>query len=520
MNKNILFIMVDQLRYGYLSCEGHPSISTPNLDKLAKKGVRFSNAHVQSPVCGPSRMCFYTGRYVSTHGSTWNNVPLCVSEKTLGEYMTDLGVRPLLVGKSHHTPDINGIKRLKFELNDQKINFLKNGGFDVFERDDGIHPDKKVSKDYKYNRYLLDKGFTDFNPWQSYANSVIDENNNIHSGWFLRNIKKPARIPAEHSETAYMTSRAIECIKSQKKPWMVHLSYIKPHWPYVAPSPYHSIYNKNDIIPAIKHKAELENPHPVYNAYLNREESVNFKTEKVRETVIPTYMGMVKHLDDEIGRVLDYLESSNLTKNTLIVFTSDHGDYLGDHWLGDKELFHKQSTQIPLIIFDPSPKADFTRGKEIKEFVSAIDIIPTFIEWLNGDIPEEVLEGESLLPLLHNKKTTKQQYILTELDYSFRKQREDLNIKPHQARAFAIRNFDWLYIYYVGFRSQLFDLKNDPNEFYDLGDDIRYKNVITELKNELLKCIINSKRRTTIKDDEIIKRTESWLDLGIYAGKW
>ena len=95
-----------------------------------------------------------------------------------------------------------------------------------------------------------------------------------------------------------------------------------------------------------------------------------------------------------------------------------------------------------------------------------------------------------------------------------------MNIKPHQARAFAIRNFDWLYIYYVGFRSQLFDLKNYPNEFYDLGDDIRYKNVITELKNELLKCIINSKRRTTIKDDEIIKRTESWLDLGIYAGKW
>ena len=137
--------------------------------------------------------------------------------------------------------------------------------------------------------------------------------------------------------------------------------------------------------------------------------------------------------------------------------------------------------------------------------------------------PKEELKasiGLNFGTITPQKKTTKQQYILTELDYSFRKQREDLNIKPRQARAFAIRNFDWLYIYYVGFRSQLFDLKNDPNEFYDLGDDMGYKNVINELKNQLLKCIINSKRRTTIKDEEIIKRTESWLDLGIYAGKW
>ena len=104
--RNILFIMADQLRTGYLGCEGHPKLATPNIDALAARGVRFSNAYVQSPVCGPSRMCFYTGRYISSHGATWNNVPLSVGELTLGDYLRPLGRDVLLVGKSHVTADV------------------------------------------------------------------------------------------------------------------------------------------------------------------------------------------------------------------------------------------------------------------------------------------------------------------------------------------------------------------------------------------------------------------------------
>ena len=110
--RNILFIMCDQLRWDYLSCAGHPHLKTPNIDALAARGVRFTRAYVQSPVCGPSRMSFYTGRYVGSHGATWNGVPLKVGEMTLGDYLRPLGVQAVLAGKTHMRADVEGMRRL------------------------------------------------------------------------------------------------------------------------------------------------------------------------------------------------------------------------------------------------------------------------------------------------------------------------------------------------------------------------------------------------------------------------
>ena len=103
--KNVLWIMCDQLRYDYLGCTGHPTLKTPNIDAMAKRGVRFSKAYVQSPICGPSRMSFYTGRYMRSHGSHWNGWPLRVGEPTLGDHLNKIGVRNVLVGKTHMAPD-------------------------------------------------------------------------------------------------------------------------------------------------------------------------------------------------------------------------------------------------------------------------------------------------------------------------------------------------------------------------------------------------------------------------------
>jgi len=113
--KRVLFIMCDQLRFDYLSCAGHPRLETPNIDAIAARGVRFTRAYVQSPVCGASRMSFYTGRYVSSHGATWNGVPLKVGEQTLGDFTRALGVQAALVGKTHMKPDKEGMARLGIE---------------------------------------------------------------------------------------------------------------------------------------------------------------------------------------------------------------------------------------------------------------------------------------------------------------------------------------------------------------------------------------------------------------------
>ena len=150
--------MCDQLRHDYLSCAGHKTLQTPNIDALAARGVRFSNTYVQSPICGPSRMSFYTGRYVSSHGATGNFVPLRIGEKNIGDHLKPLGMRPVLVGKTHMVADQDGMKRLGIDPASKIGVHHSQAGFEPFERDDGIHPDLKVRPDVTYNKYLRDRG--------------------------------------------------------------------------------------------------------------------------------------------------------------------------------------------------------------------------------------------------------------------------------------------------------------------------------------------------------------------------
>ena len=196
----------------------------------------------------------------------------------------------------------------------------------------------------------------------------------VLSGWSLRNARAPARVAEAHSETAYMTDRALDFMREAgDSPWVLHLSYIKPHWPYIAPRPYANMFGPGDIAPAVRHARERE-AHPVLAAFQDMPVGRSFTNDETRSTVIPTYMGLVKQIDDHLGRIMTYLESSGRLRDTLIVFTSDHGDYLGDHWLGEKELFHDASARIPLLISDPDPSADATRGTTDARLVEAIDI--------------------------------------------------------------------------------------------------------------------------------------------------
>jgi arylsulfatase A-like enzyme len=214
--KNILFIMCDQLRWDYLSCYGHPRLATPNIDKLAARGVRFTRAYVQSPVCGSSRMSFYTGRYVQSHGATWNGVPLKVGEMTLGDYLRPLGVDCVLVGKTHMRADKEGMERLGIDPSSIIGVRVAECGFDPYERDDGLHgvgPDGRYDSQVpRYNRWLNEKGYPGDNPWHDWANAAQGEGNRLASGWAMRHARKPARVREEDSETPYMTRRAMDFI--------------------------------------------------------------------------------------------------------------------------------------------------------------------------------------------------------------------------------------------------------------------------------------------------------------------
>jgi arylsulfatase A-like enzyme len=169
-DENILFIMCDQLRFDYLGCYGHPRLATPNLDALAARGVRFTRAYVQSPVCGPSRMSFYTGRYMRSHGANWNGFPLRVGEPTLGDHLRVQGVRTALVGKTHMAADTEGMARLGIDPASATAVRLAECGFEPFERDDGLHPSSRPRP--RYEAYLRELGFAAANPWEEWTNSA------------------------------------------------------------------------------------------------------------------------------------------------------------------------------------------------------------------------------------------------------------------------------------------------------------------------------------------------------------
>ena len=131
---------------------------------------------------------------------------------------------------------------------------------------------------------------------------------------------------------------------------------------------------------------------------MGMEVSETFSRQDTREVVLPAYMGLIKQIDDHLGRLFDWLDETGKTKETMIVFTSDHGDYLGDHWMGEKELFHEVSVRVPLIIYDPRPEADAIRGTATDVFVEAIDLVPTFLEAAGAPSADHRLEGRSLQP--------------------------------------------------------------------------------------------------------------------------
>ncbi|MGC6516818.1 MAG: sulfatase-like hydrolase/transferase [Candidatus Puniceispirillaceae bacterium] len=521
--KNILFIMYDQLRFDYLSCAGHPHLETPNFDKVASQGVRFTNAYVQSPVCGGSRMCFYTGRYASTHGAHWNGFPLRVGEMTLGDHLREAGMDCWLIGKTHMKADVAGMKRLGLSPDSVIGARQAECGFDIWIRDDGLWgqgPDGAYDeKRSPYNDYLKAKGYEAENPWADFANAGI-EGDDIASGWILKNADKPANIHEQDSETPWLTSRAIEFMQQMEGPWLAHISYIKPHWPYIVPAPYHNMYGQEHVPPALRDEVERDNPHPVLGAYQDNKIASAFQKDEVRNKVIPAYMGLIKQCDYHLGRILDYLETSGKADETMIVLTSDHGDYLGDHWLGEKDLFHEQSVKIPLIIYDPRPQADSTRGTVCDALTESIDLAATFVDAAGGKVADHILEGRSLTGFLHGERPDEQgewrHYVISEYDYSVTPQAAKLGLAPRDARLFMV--FDGRYkLMHAegGFRPILFDLATDPHEFHDLAKAQDHDAEIDRLYGYLADWGRRLSQRVTKSEDDIIAMRGRSLRRGI-----
>jgi len=231
-------------------------------------------------------------------------------------------------------------------------------------------------------------------------------------------------------------------------------------------------------------------------------------------------MGLIKELDDNMGRLFEYLETSGRMKDTMVVFCSDHGDNMGDHWLGEKDLFFDCSARIPLIVYDPREQADATRGTSTDKLIEGIDLAPTFHEILGGEAKPHVMEGKSLHPLLHGKDVKWRDYCVSEYDYSTRDARQEVNVDQSDARLVMVFDGRWKYVHVELMRPMLFDLETDPDELHDLGESAEHQDQIERLRDLHFGWARQHHSRITRSPQIIEEMAAGKEPPGIYIAYW
>ncbi|MFZ4709492.1 MAG: alkaline phosphatase family protein, partial [Zwartia sp.] len=464
--KNVLLIVVDQWRGDTLKNLGHPVIQTPNIEALASEGVTFAKHYTQAVPCGPGRASMLTGLYMMTHRAVQNTIPLDARHTNIAKEVRKAGYEPALVGYTTTTPDPR-----ETDANDPRFKVL---GADM----EGWRPVGSWGLDKEaYFAWLASQGF-----------AMPEKSNDI---WLPQDLTdadigataKPSVVPAHLSDTTWFTDRALEYLQgTENKPWFLHLGYYRPHPPFSAPAPYHAMYDPKDCPPPIRAVSQdLEAAqHPMLAYYLQGIQRRRFfengqglgadmQDAEVRQ-MRATYYGLMSEVDHHIGRVFEYLKRTGQWDNTLIVLTSDHGEQLGDHHLLGKLGYFDQSFHIPMIVRDPNPEADATRGNIVRNFTETIDTMPTILSWLERPIPR-TCDDHSLLPFVQTGIAPADWRTEVHYEYDFRNiyystPEDFLGLSMDQCALSVIQNDQYKYVHFAALPPLFFDLTKDPSQLH------------------------------------------------------
>jgi arylsulfatase A-like enzyme len=493
--RKVLFLSADQWRAEALSILGHPLARTPNLDALARDGVQFRNHYAATAPCGPARTSMLTGLHLMNHRCGRNGTPVDARFTNLALEARKAGIEPTLFGYTDTAPDPR-----RFPPGDPALTTYENvmPGFSV-----GLQlPDHMAPwiADLKARGYDLPEG-----RWSVYKPAP---------GWKPKPgqsaFAAPARFAAEHSETEFMAEAILRFLSLRRREdWLVHGVFLRPHPPFIAPEPYCSLIDPADV-PAPTRRPTTEEEgriHPYLADRMGRQgravlinddpvETVELSERDIRQ-IRATYFGLIAEADAGIGRILQHLKETGEYDETLIVFTVDHGEMLGDHWLWGKEGYHDASYHIPLIIRDPRPSA--ARGTVIEDFTEAVDLMPTILDWLGLEVPLQC-DGESLLPFLEGRRPATWRSE-AHFEYDFRDivgQRPEtaLGITSDQCYLSVIRDRDWKYVHFPALPPLLFNLREDPDEFVNRAEDPACRDVMLRYAQKMLSWRMEQADRT------------------------
>ncbi len=426
---NILLIMSDEHAPMFSGTYGHPLVQTPNMDRLAASGMTFNNAYCNSPLCMPSRMSFMTGRYIH-HIGTWDNAtPLASDAVTWAHLLRTVGYDVVLSGKQH------------FCGKDQLHGFRAQLARDLHaERSHGVIGWEKGTPPAS-------------RPWPGLQQAGPGTTEEIEVDDLV-----------EAEALNYLRGAA-----HKKQPWALNVSFIAPHFPLVVPQRFWDLYPLNEIdLPKIP-PGHLENQHPVYKRMRSMFGCIDFPEELVRRGRAG-YYGLITYLDEKIGRLLDVLEETDQVDNTIIIYTSDHGEMNGEHGMWRKSNFYEASVRVPLQIAWPGHLP--TEGR-INEVVSLVDLIATVVE-VAGASPAALLDGESLLPLMRGEAESWKDEAFSEY------------LAHGVARPMGmLRRGKYKFNYSLGDSPELYNVQEDADEFHSLAADSAYQSVLEELQARL-----------------------------------
>ncbi len=494
---NVLFISVDDLNDWITPLGGHLQAITPNLDKLFNQGVAFTNAHCSQAVCTASRNSLLsglhpttTGWYASTKAMRTNYEEVMKDHMMLPEYFKSNGYNTYAAGKVFHDGKSDHPTHTKdywtkcaptfwshMEEHIEKAGFGYRGKmFYPFTKDGG----QLVQL---YGEDTINNYYKPFNRFYSLCGGPLSKEEIPKNGMYDEQIAK-------------WSIDKITQTQKKDKPFFMAVGFIRPHVPYTAPQKYFDLYNKDSIkVPDVPEDEMSDIPMMGKSIAFGRTPNggwydVNRKKEILPE-LVHAYLACVSFIDDQIGRVLDALENSPNTNNTIIVLWSDHGQHLGEKRHFRKQALWEESTRVPLYFKVPGKE---TEGEKCSQVVSLLDIYPTLVDACNLPKPEK-LQGNSLLPLIENTETIWNKPILNTWYY-----------KNH-----AIRSNRWRYIRYRDGGEELYDHSNDPGEHINLANNPKYAKVIEEHRKWLPKTDAIPAGKTEYKPDKLDIRIKEWI---------
>lgn len=450
--KNIILIMTDQLRGDCLGCMGHPNVKTPYIDSLAARGTLFDRAYSACPTCIPARAALHTGMSQENHkrvgyqdGVPWNYPVTLAGELAKAGYYTQC------VGKMHVHPLRNLLGFHNVRLHDGYLHYYRNSYTPYYEN-------QKIADDYMHwlkSVCGIDADITDAGP---------ECNSWVARPWPYEEMTHP---------TNWVTSQSIDFLRSRdrSKPFFLMASYLRPHPPLDAPKVYFDLYNSMDLtLPALgdwEDDEELKRLGRIFDSYTGPED-----LELLRQMQVG-YYACITHLDHQIGRLIQALIDDGCYEDSVILFTSDHGEELGDHHLFRKSMPYEGSCHIPMLISVPEPYGNNCKGQVSHSVVELRDIVPTLLEIAGAPVPKCV-DGRSLWPLVMEPQMRIREWLHGEHTYF------------DKSNHWIVTESDkYIWFSQTG-REQYFDLTIDPKECHDRIHDRDYDERIGYLRQLLI----------------------------------